>query len=66
MKVFTKQIITDEAIKLIDQGVTYFIAGGALVFDTLAAQTVLDLKKDYAQIKLILAIPCKNQSDKWS
>ena len=44
LKVFTKQIITDEAIKLIDQGVMYFIAGGALGFDTLAAQAVLDLK----------------------
>lgn len=66
LKAFIKQIVTDEATKLINQGVRYFIAGGALGFDTLAAQTVLDLKKDYAQIKLILAILCKNQSDKWS
>ena len=41
-----KQNIAIEIRKLITQGVTYFIVGGALGFDTLAAQTVLDLKKD--------------------
>lgn len=40
-----KQKTEIEVRKLIVQGVTHFIAGGALVFDTLAAQTVLDLKK---------------------
>ncbi len=61
-----KQNIAIEIRKLITQGVTYFIVGGALGFDTLAAQTVLDLKKDYPQIKLILAIPCEDQADKWN
>lgn len=63
---FIKQNIVIEIIKLIAQGVTYFMAGGALGFDTLATQTVLDLKRDYAQIKLILAIPCQDQADKWN
>ena len=40
-----------------NSGYLYFGAGGALGFDTLAAQTVLDLKKDYPQIKLILVLP---------
>ena len=35
-------------------------------FDTLAAQTVLDLKTDYPQIKLILVLPCLSQTDSWS
>lgn len=52
-------------IDLIDNGVIYFAAGGALGFDTLAAQTVLELKKYYKQIKLILVLPCINQPLKW-
>ncbi len=33
--------------------------------DTLAAQTVLELKKDYPHIKLILVLPCRNQTRGW-
>lgn len=35
-------------------------------FDTLAAQVVLDLKKEYPQIKLILVLPCANQTMRWN
>ena len=35
-------------------------------FDTIAAQTVMELKKDYPQIKLILALPCMNQTSGWN
>ena len=55
-----------EIIELIDKGYLYFGTGGALGFDTLAAQTVLDLKSDYPQIKLILVLPCLSQADSWS
>ena len=55
-----------EIIELIDKGYLYFGAGGALGFDTLAAQTVLDLKADYPQIKLILVLPCLSQANAWS
>ncbi len=46
--------LEQEITCLIGQGIVYFGAGGALGFDTLAAQTVLRLKKKYPQIKLIL------------
>ncbi len=61
-----KSALTNEVIKLIDKGVIYYGAGGAIGFDTLAAQTIIELREDYPQIKLILIIPCRNQSDKWS
>ena len=47
------QRLRDAVIASIKDGYLYFGAGGALGFDTLAAQTVLDLKKDYPQIKLM-------------
>ena len=52
-------------IKLIKSGVCYFGAGGALGFDTMAAQTILKLQKEYPQIKLILVLPCKSQTRGW-
>ncbi len=54
-----------EIVKLIEQGYVFFGTGGALGFDTLAAQTVLELRESYPQIKLILVLPCKNQTHGW-
>lgn len=62
-KIEKKLIETLEA--LIDNGYCYFGAGGALGFDTIAAQTVLGLKKKHPEIKLILVLPCKNQTRGW-
>lgn len=47
-------------------GVNTFYAGGALGFDTLAAECVLSLKGKYPFVNLVLALPCKNQAEKWS
>lgn len=51
--------------ELIRAGVRYFVAGGALGFDTLAAQTILKLRTQYSQVKLILALPCETQTRGW-
>lgn len=53
-------------IELIENGALYFGAGGALGFDTLAAQAVLDLRCEYPQIKLILVLPCLSQTRGWA
>lgn len=52
-------------IKYINEGYRYFGAGGALGFDTLAAETVLRLKNKYPYIKLILVLPCLSQTKGW-
>ena len=57
--------LEDTLLTLIEQGYCYFGAGGALGFDTLAAQTVLRLRERYPQIRLILVLPCLNQSRGW-
>ena len=43
-----------------------FIAGGAIGFDMLAAETVLDLKMKFPKIKLYLYLPCYNQISRWT
>ena len=50
---------------LMKEGVVYYGAGGALGFDTLAAQTVLEMKKEYPQLRLILVLPCEDQTRNW-
>lgn len=57
--------LRDTLIFYIQQGYRYFGAGGALGFDALAAQTVLELKQQYSDIKLILVLPCKDQASRW-
>ncbi|MEG2380349.1 MAG: SLOG family protein [Oscillospiraceae bacterium] len=51
--------------KLIKKGITTFISGGALGFDTIAAETVLKFQKDNPEIQLILALPCIEQDKNW-
>lgn len=50
----------------ISRGYRFFGAGGALGFDTLAAQTVLELKKEHPHIRLILVLPCLSQAEGWN
>lgn len=52
--------------QLLRRGVTAFLVGGAIGFDTLAAIQLLNLRQIYPQIRLYLAIPCKGQDAKWN
>lgn len=52
---------------LIDKkSVTHFISGGALGVDMWAMEIVLELKKEYPNITLEAAIPCRSQADRWN
>lgn len=51
---------------LIENGYNSFCAGGALGFDTVAAQTVLHMKATNPHIQLILILPCESQTKAWS
>ena len=52
-------------LELIADGIRYFYAGGALGFDTLAAEIVLRLRDQFPQLQLILALPCREQTRGW-
>jgi uncharacterized phage-like protein YoqJ len=51
--------------ELYHAGYRYFITGGALGFDTLAAVEILRAARFDADIKLILALPCRDQTARW-
>lgn len=60
---------------LAKNGVKNFITGGAVGFDTLAANTVISLRDtevltdssgERVNVRLTVAVPCPEQSEKWS
>ena len=51
--------------RAIQNGYRFFGAGGALEFDTMAAQIVLECRQQYPHIRLILVLPCVDQTSGW-
>ncbi|WP_040198378.1 SLOG family protein [Candidatus Soleaferrea massiliensis] len=60
------RLLEYEVEKLICEGVCYFGAGGAQGFDTIAAQVVLKMRERHPQIRLILVLPCRDQTQRWN
>jgi uncharacterized phage-like protein YoqJ len=54
-----------EIDRLMEQGVTTFIAGGALGFDHIASLVVINSRMVYPQIRLVLALPFRDYDKKW-
>ena len=50
---------------LADHGVKYYGSGGARGFDLIAAGAVLRLRAVKPAVKLIMVLPCRDQSVKW-
>jgi uncharacterized phage-like protein YoqJ len=58
--------LNEEVDRLISQGVTNFISGGGLGFDHITASLIITKKQQGADIRLIFALPCRNQDEKWT
>lgn len=58
--------LDQEIDNLIDQGVTDFISGGALGFDQIAASLIVAKKEMGKTMRLLFALPCRNQDERWS
>lgn len=52
-------------MRLIENGYTHFVCGGALGFDTFAASYICSLKMRGFAVKLVLMLPCRDQTAKW-
>lgn len=50
---------------LIGEGIRYFGSGGARGFDLMAADAVLQLKKEFPHIRMIMVLPCLDQTRGW-
>ena len=60
-----KEKTKQEIEKAISNGYDTFLCGMAIGFDMMCAEMVLELKNKYPYIRLIGALPCKNQDCKW-
>lgn len=52
--------------ELIATGCVNFLSGAARGFDTIAVETVLELRDLYPWVELTVVLPCDSQADKWS
>lgn len=60
-----RRALSCAVMDMINRGVLDFIAGGAVGFDMLAADTVAELKCEYEGLRLILYIPCVGHDRRW-
>lgn len=60
--------LENEIKNLINNGITDFYAGGALGWDTICVLKILELRKIYSHIRLIMILPCSpaEQCGKWN
>ena len=66
-KVAACECVTQLIDELYLRGYRHFITGGAVGFDTVAAVCVINARDTrYSDITLTLAIPCPDQTLKWS
>lgn len=58
-------LLEQKAEALAEAGCRRFYCGGARGFDMLAADAVLRVRSRRPEIRLILVLPCPEQSDRW-
>lgn len=49
-----------------NMNITTYYAGGALGFDSLAAEAVINQRKGHQDIRLVIVTPCRDQAAWWS
>lgn len=65
-KAHLKSIIRQAVLACHQSDIHRFLCGMAAGFDLLAAETVLELRKEYSDIRLVAVIPFHNQPDRFS
>lgn len=61
-----KQMMKNEIVALMKNGVTTWFSGMALGVDMWGAELVLELKKEYRNLQFISVLPCETQAVRWS
>ncbi len=59
------RLLRQKIYSLAEEGFTGFLCGGALGFDTLAAEAVLSVRSRRPDLTLTLALPCPEQDRAW-
>lgn len=56
-----KQRLREAIVDVVNQGVTEFYNGGAIGWDMLCAEMVMDLKAEYPDVTLHMLLPCPSE-----
>ena len=59
------RLLRQTIVSLAEEGYTGFLCGGAVGFDTLAAEAVLSVRSRRPELTLTLALPCPDQDRAW-
>ena len=59
------RLLRQKIAQLAEEGYTGFLCGGAMGFDTLAAEAVLAVRVRRPELTLTLALPCPEQDRAW-
>ena len=59
------EVVKGQIKALFSQGVIYYGVGGAVGFDTLAAEVLFELRVEHPQIKVILVYPFNGFDSRW-
>lgn len=58
--------LLDETVeKFVSRGVIHWVSGGAIGFDTLAAQAIIKQREKNPAVKLIMVLPSRDQDARW-
>ncbi len=60
-----QRLLREKIARMSAEGVGGFLCGGAMGFDTLAAEAVLAERIRVPHLTLTLALPCREQSEHW-
>ncbi len=61
-----RAVVREQVLALLEQDVTTFMVGGAVGFDMLAAETLLDLReKEGKELRLVSALPFLQWRENW-
>lgn len=61
-----KTALSDQIVRLMENGVTRFFSGMAEGVDCWAARAILDLRIHHPELELHCILPCEGQADKWA
>lgn len=63
---FIKKALENHIVQLIDDGLEWVILSGQLGVETWAAELVIELKKEFSQLKYAIITPFLDQEKKWN
>jgi len=58
--------LTGRLRMLASSGFRYYVNGGAMGFDLLAARAVTELAEDGWDLRLVMVLPCRDQTARWN